>query len=271
MMRKGIDEKQMQVSEAFSAFELAYKPCFVPPSRNGQERGDGIWGRGGVGVWDPVAASTEGVDIFPMRPGSDQSDHANQHQDVGHKGYICPLCSRAYSALQIPTLFSPAHNAFLCEDDKTELIEHVPDETDSSDKMQRFNRATQPIRDALRAVEGLTLPTVNILAWVAENVKSTVVLAEEDGEGPKGGKVQVVLGGEGEREKLERERLAEQQRSVGNVFCRHPGGVRGRNLRGIVPLRRMANECLRSPTGHKTSFLSGTRTPLSLAPRPPSG
>jgi transcription initiation factor TFIIE subunit alpha len=116
-----------------------------------------------------------------------------------------------YMPLQIPTLFVPAHNAFMCEDDSTELVEHIPDETDSSDKMQRFNRATQPIRDALRAVEGITLPTVNILAWVAEHTKSALVLAEGD-EAGNAAKVQVVLGGEGEREQVERERLAEQQR-----------------------------------------------------------
>lgn len=116
-----------------------------------------------------------------------------------------------YTPLEIPTLFVMAHNAFMCEDDNTELVEYVPDETESSDKMQRFNRATAPIRDVLKNMEGITLPTVNIMAWIAEHVKSAVVLADGD-DAENTAKVQVVLGGEGEREQIERERLAEQQR-----------------------------------------------------------
>lgn len=80
--------------------------------------------------------------------------------------------------------------------------------------MGRFNLATAPIRDALKAVEGVTLPSVNVIAWVAQNVMtiSTDDSEERDGKGV-GKKFQVVLGEEGdERDRLERERLAEAQR-----------------------------------------------------------
>ena len=78
--------------------------------------------------------------------------------------------------------------------------------------MGRFNLATQAIRDALKAVDGMTLPSVNVIAWIAQNVRSTTVVddvKEEEG----GRKFQVVLGGEGgEMERLVKERLAEAQR-----------------------------------------------------------
>lgn len=77
--------------------------------------------------------------------------------------------------------------------------------------MQAFNIATQPIRDALKRLEGLTLPSRNIMAWIAQNVKSEIVGVESTEEENK--KFQVVLGGE-EKDQLERERLAEAQRYV---------------------------------------------------------
>lgn len=110
-------------------------------------------------------------------------------------------------------------NSFACELCHSELIEQTADDNPDGtgggqDKMQRFNKATAPIRDALRAVEGLTLPSLNIMAWVAVNVKSQIVEPGKEGgeEGDK--KITVVIGGEEEREIIERERLAEQQRCV---------------------------------------------------------
>ena len=77
--------------------------------------------------------------------------------------------------------------------------------------MQAFNIATQPIRDALKRLEGQTLPSRNIMAWIAQNVKADIVGDESlDGEDKK---FQVVLGGE-EKDLLERERLQEAQRYV---------------------------------------------------------
>lgn len=138
-------------------------------------------------------------------------------QDVGYRGYICPHCTRTYDPLDIAHLFDPISNVFACESCATELVEHDPT-TDpslagSQDRMGRFNLATAPIRDALKAVEGVTLPSLNIIAWIALNVKVVsvdgAVKAEEDK------KFKVILGGEGdEREKLEKERLAEAQRWV---------------------------------------------------------
>jgi hypothetical protein len=129
------------------------------------------------------------------------------------RGYICPNCSREYDPLVVSNLFDPRTNTFMCEDCKIEIIEHDPATkgTGGQEKMQAFNIATQPIRDALKRLEGLTLPSRNIMAWIAQNVKSEVVGVEStEGEDKK---FQVVLGGE-EKDQLEKERLAEAQRYV---------------------------------------------------------
>jgi transcription initiation factor TFIIE subunit alpha len=78
--------------------------------------------------------------------------------------------------------------------------------------MQRFNIATASIRDALKAVEGVRLPSMNVVAWIAQNVKAETV-GEDAGEVEKKVKVKVVVGGEGdEAERLKKEREAEEQR-----------------------------------------------------------
>lgn len=104
-------------------------------------------------------------------------------------------------------------NTLQCEDCKHELMEHDPaaDSAGGQEKMQAFNIATQPIRDALKRLDGMTLPSFNIMAWIAQNVVTEVVGVERaDGEEQK---VQVVIGGE-EKDLLEKERLQEAQRYV---------------------------------------------------------
>jgi hypothetical protein len=132
------------------------------------------------------------------------------------RGYICPNCSREYDPLVVSNLFDPRTNTFMCEDCKIEIIEHDPATkgTGGQEKMQAFNIATQPIRDALKRLEGLTLPSRNIMAWIAQNVKSEIVGVESTEGDDK--KFQVVLGGE-EKDQLEKERLAEAQRYVKTV------------------------------------------------------
>jgi transcription initiation factor TFIIE subunit alpha len=114
-------------------------------------------------------------------------------------------------------LFDPRTNTFQCEDDHTELIEHQPEDQsagagEAADKLQRFNQATTPIRDVLKDIDGAKVPSVHIMAWIAKNVKVQVDLHEEEKEDKN--KISVVLGEGDERERIEKERLAEQQRSV---------------------------------------------------------
>ncbi|ORX34188.1 hypothetical protein BD324DRAFT_637017 [Kockovaella imperatae] len=140
-------------------------------------------------------------------------------QEVGHRGYICPNDGKTFRPLDLSNLFDPSTNAFVCDQCATELIEHDPTTdptlgTGTQDNMQRFNLATASIREILKAVEGSTLPSLNIVAWIAQNVKVLPLPGEEAHE--KGGdrKFEIVVGGEGdEREELEKARLAEAQRT----------------------------------------------------------
>ena len=70
----------------------------------------------------------------------------------------------------------------------------------TQDPMQRFNIATAPIRDTLKAIEGSTIPSLNIVAWIAQNVKVLPVPGQED-EGRDGDdrKFEIVMGGDGMR------------------------------------------------------------------------
>lgn len=139
-------------------------------------------------------------------------------------------------------------NTLQCEDCKHELIEHDPtaDSVGGQEKMQAFNIATQAIRDALRRLEGLTLPSFNIMAWIAQNVVAEVVGVEKvDGEEQK---VQVVIGGE-EKDMLEKERLQEAQR--------------------YVSFASLSMRIADAETGYRTHYQSGTHILQSLAQRLP--
>ncbi|WRT64034.1 uncharacterized protein IL334_000961 [Kwoniella shivajii] len=140
-------------------------------------------------------------------------------QEVGHRGYICPVDGRTYDPLDLSSTFDPFTNTFKCEDCSSELIEHDPSTsldgktTTAQDAMQRFNIATAPIREALKAVESQTVPSLNIIVWIAQNVKTTVKNpadgdSQNDDEMDK--KFEVVIGNDqGDEEK---EKLAQQQR-----------------------------------------------------------
>lgn len=140
-------------------------------------------------------------------------------QEVGKRGYVCPNCGKVYDPLEIPNMFDPASNLFLCELCGHELVEddpntHAPEAagggTGAGDQMQRFNKATAPIRDALKQIEGQRLPTINMVAWIAKNVVTDVPDGKDEEDGAKRRKVDVVF--DAEDDSAERERLANEQR-----------------------------------------------------------
>ncbi|WVN85838.1 uncharacterized protein L203_100990 [Cryptococcus depauperatus CBS 7841] len=143
-----------------------------------------------------------------MRKGIDERIKA----EVGHRGYQCPLDGRTYDPLDLSHLFDPTTNSFKCEDCDSELVEHDPtvDKNNSSlqDLMQRFNISTAPIRDALKAVEGVTLPSMNIVVWLAQNVQNVVNIDGQEG-AEDGKRFEVVIGGEDNEDKV---KLAQAQR-----------------------------------------------------------
>jgi transcription initiation factor TFIIE subunit alpha len=134
--------------------------------------------------------------IAMMRKGIDEK----MKSEVGKRGYLCPLCHKVYDPLDLAHLFDSRASAFLCEVDSTELIEDDPamhgDESAGQDRMQRFNVATAPIRDALKSIEGArNIPTLNIVAWIAQNVKTEAAPAEAEGAEVR--RVDVVFGVDG--------------------------------------------------------------------------
>ncbi|KAL7423789.1 hypothetical protein Q5752_001373 [Cryptotrichosporon argae] len=145
-------------------------------------------------------------------------------QETGQRGYICPSCGTTYDPLDLSHLFDATAGAFLCEVCSSELVEDDPalhlaasgaNDADGTgadaptlDRMQRFNRATAPVRDALKALENLRLPSTNIVAWIAVNVK-----AEQAADAAKdeGRRVDVVIGAGDDEDK--KRALAEAQRA----------------------------------------------------------
>ncbi|TXT08808.1 hypothetical protein VHUM_02936 [Vanrija humicola] len=118
--------------------------------------------------------------IAMMRKGIDEKIK----NEVGKRGYLCPNCLRTYETLEVGRLFDHNIGGFACEVCGTELVEDDPALHDDGgqnvgqDRMQRFNVATAPIRDALKGIEGANLPTININAWIALNVKDAAAVAE---------------------------------------------------------------------------------------------
>ena len=163
------------------------------------------------------------VSVRPLLP-----PFSAEKQEVGQQSYICPACRTQYSAMDLPTLFSSYTNTFNCSLDDTEVVEQeLPSDT-GQEAMSRFNLATAPIRDALRAVEGVELPSLNIVAWIAKNVK---VVKDEEEEDVEDKRVTVVIGEQGEEKR-------ETQRCI----------------------RVLSETCkVADPTGPRTRCRSGTR------------
>lgn len=85
--------------------------------------------------------------------------------------------------------------------------------------MARFNASTEKIRATLRELDTVQVPTINVIAWVARNVESSVgvdleMLEKMEREKAKenGLKVEITDDAEQERRRKERERIAEEQR-----------------------------------------------------------
>jgi hypothetical protein len=81
--------------------------------------------------------------------------------------------------------------------------------------MSDFNKETRGVQDALKMVEGVMLPSLNIKTWLAVNVKTVPLPGEEGAAGEARKNIQVMIGEEGdEKERIEKARLAESQRCV---------------------------------------------------------
>lgn len=140
-------------------------------------------------------------------------------------GFACPQCGKTFEVLQVRDLMDPSTGLLYCDTCSAEVTSYDPNTdpnnqtTVNADKMQHFNTSMRGIRDALKAIEGVMVPSLNIVAWIAQNV---VVLPLPGQEGKEGvddkAKYKIVIGEEGdEKERAEKARLAEAQRSVGEL------------------------------------------------------
>ena len=96
--------------------------------------------------------------------------------ELDNKGYVCPRCKRSYSTLEVAHILDPFRNVFVCESPGcgTELVdnEEAEDVKKSKDSLMRFNEQLGTILSGLRQLEGITLPPLDVGAWLAKHAAS---------------------------------------------------------------------------------------------------
>ncbi|WFC99284.1 hypothetical protein MYAM1_002028 [Malassezia yamatoensis] len=92
---------------------------------------------------------------------------------LDNKGYVCPRCKQSYSTLEVAHLLDFTRNVFICETPGCfmELVdnEDADDVRQSKDTLTRFNEQLHGVQQALRSLEGVALPPMDIYAWIAKN------------------------------------------------------------------------------------------------------
>ncbi|KAG8757437.1 hypothetical protein FRC14_002080 [Serendipita sp. 396] len=118
------------------------------------------------------------------------SDMRNQIEnslkaELDNKGYICPRCTKSFTALEVDQVFDPMRNVLACDVCNTELEdnEHSEKVQGSKDRMQRFNAQMKYIRDALRDIEGVVVPAFDVVRYVREQMaaQKAAGMLDEDG------------------------------------------------------------------------------------------
>jgi transcription initiation factor TFIIE subunit alpha len=134
-------------------------------------------------------------------------------------GYACPSCGKTFEVLQVHDIVDPATGLLYCDQCGSEVVSYDPSQhasangTSNADKMQHFNTSMRGIRDALKLIEDIAIPNFNINVWIARNVKTIPLPGEEGTSEADKTRYKVVIGDEGdEKERIERDRLAEAQR-----------------------------------------------------------
>ncbi|KAN0065867.1 hypothetical protein ACQY0O_000998 [Thecaphora frezii] len=96
--------------------------------------------------------------------------------ELDNKGYVCPRCKRSYSTLEVAHLLDVFRNLFVCDNPgcNTELVdnEEAEDVKKSKDSLMRFNEQLGNILGGLRKVEGITLPPLDVGAWLVKHAAS---------------------------------------------------------------------------------------------------
>ncbi|SPO28743.1 related to TFA1 - TFIIE subunit (transcription initiation factor), 66 kD [Ustilago trichophora] len=96
--------------------------------------------------------------------------------ELDNKGYVCPRCKKSYSTLEVAHLLDIFRNVFVCETSgcSTELVdnEEAEDVKRSKDSLMRFNEQLSTLLGGLRRTEGITLPPLDVGAWLTKHAAS---------------------------------------------------------------------------------------------------
>ncbi|CCF50467.1 hypothetical protein NDA11_002082 [Ustilago hordei] len=96
--------------------------------------------------------------------------------ELDNKGYVCPRCKKSYSTLEVAHLLDMFRNLFVCETPgcSTELVdnEEAEDVKRSKDSLMRFNEQLSTLLGGLRRTEGITLPPLDVAAWLTKHAAS---------------------------------------------------------------------------------------------------
>ncbi|PWN52583.1 hypothetical protein IE53DRAFT_384952 [Violaceomyces palustris] len=96
--------------------------------------------------------------------------------ELENKGYVCPRCKRSFSTLEVAHLLDFIRNVFVCDNPgcNTELVdnEDAEDVQRSKESLTRFNEQLGIILGGLRRVENVTLPPLDVGAWLNKHAAS---------------------------------------------------------------------------------------------------
>lgn len=96
--------------------------------------------------------------------------------ELDNKGYVCPRCKKSYSTLEVAHLLDMFRNVFVCDTPgcSTELVdnEEAEDVKRSKDSLMRFNEQLSTLLGGLRRTEGITLPPLDVGAWLTKHAAS---------------------------------------------------------------------------------------------------
>ncbi|KAG8821601.1 hypothetical protein FRC17_009782, partial [Serendipita sp. 399] len=166
--------------------------------------------------------------------------------ELDNKGYICPRCTKSFTALEVDQVFDPMRNVLACDVCNTELEdnEHSEKVQGSKDRMQRFNAQMKYIRDALKDIEGVVVPAFDVVRYVREQMAAQKAMGMLDEDGLKIAtgsarvaevEIQMVEDEDEDEKKRERQKNAEEKRKQNAM-----------------------------PTWHTNSTISGEKTALGI-------
>ncbi|OCH86715.1 hypothetical protein OBBRIDRAFT_782819 [Obba rivulosa] len=115
--------------------------------------------------------------------------NADFSQELDNMGYVFPQCRETFSPLDADKLYDPFTNTFNCDICKAEVIEGENAESvrDSQDRMQRYIRQIQFIRQGLRKTEDMILPAFD----VALRIKKRIIDVEQAKAAAQGGGLKI--------------------------------------------------------------------------------